>query len=490
MDERTLKHGMRSRHGITASLLLVGLCGLAGAAAAKPYPDLDAAVSGITRGLVEHGGLEGRKVLVSPHDFSEMITGRSLPLSVLLREKFVPALASRGVRVVLPGVDEDEVMVLQGQWSVERDSGSIHFLMKVTELAADGPQVVAAAKGDVPAESIDTSYLEPDLESRGRYVVRVLESGVRVPHRRTVYVRPVAVEGVAQPARLGAYLAGWLEQALAESRLFTPVDAGATLGGISVGEVRTRGIRPAAKASREAAASSQAQAVDLAQAPGTATPGADASTPGSLTRDLVAADSELIGEAFDFGAHIEVRLHVRGGEMRQVTAASVDLDKAFLPPAMLNEPARACRDPSLPENPSFDLELTTTKGEGLVTYHDGELIRLVVRPSRASWLHVFDIDSGCEVTLLYPLPGTPNESLAAGVPVVLPDEKLPYVLRVGEPYGKDTILAVAAAHRIDLPEELIAGGAGISALNAWLRALRAHNPDGYAEARAIVVTAP
>lgn len=490
MHRGTLDRGARLHHELAVRLLLAGLCVFAGAAPAKPYPDLDAAVSGITRGLVEHGGLEGRQVLVSPHDFSEMVTGRSLPLSVLLREKFVSTLATRGVNVVLPGVDEDEVMVLQGQWSIERDSGSIHLLMKVTELAGSGPEVVAAAKGDVPAASIDKSYLEPDLESWGRYVVRVLENGVRDHHRRTVYVRPVFIEGVAQPERLGVYLAGWLEQALAESRLFTPVDAGAALGGISVQEVKSRGIRPEAKTAPEAETSTALETADLTQADGVTAARAGASSSGSLTRDLVQADSELIGKAFDFGEHIEVRLHVRGKEKRQVTAAGVDLDKAFLPPGMLSEPVGGCYEPGLREHPGSGLELTTTRGEGLVTYYEGELIRFVVRADRVSWLHLFDIDSSCEVTLLYPLPGAPNESLAAGVPIVLPDEKLPYELKARAPYGKDTVLAVAAEERIYLPEELAIGGAGIPALRAWLRALHARNPSGYVETQVIVITAP
>ena len=490
MHRPTPEGGVRLRHELVVRLLLAGLCVFASAAQAKPHQDLDAAVSGIAKGLVEQGGLEGKMVLVSPHDFSEMITKRSLPLSVLLREKFVSALATRGVRVVLPGVDEDEVMVLHGLWSVERDSGSIHLEMKVTELAGSSPQVVVTAKGDMPIESIDTSYLEPDLESWGRYVVRELEGGVRDHDRRTVYVRPVSIEGVAQPWRLGAYLAGWIGQALAESRLFTAIDAGAALRGISVKEVKTRGIRPEAKTAPEAATSSESQTVDLTQADNATATSGEASSSGSLTGDLVQADNELVGEAFDFGERIEVRLRVWDRKQLQVTAASVYLDKAFLPPGMLSEPVHACYNSDLPQSPGFGLEITTTKGEGLVTYLDGELIRFVVRAGRASWLHLFNIDSSCKITLLYPQPGTPNESLAAGVPVVLPDEKLPYELKVRAPYGKDIVLAVAAGEPIDLPPALTAGGAGVPALRAWLRALHAHNPDGYAEMQVVVITAP
>jgi len=47
----------------------------------------DTAVSSLARHLVEQGGLQGRPVLISPHDFYDLNSKLSLPLAVLLRKR-------------------------------------------------------------------------------------------------------------------------------------------------------------------------------------------------------------------------------------------------------------------------------------------------------------------------------------------------------------------------------------------------------------------
>ena len=82
----------RSATALAAMLCAATLCGLAGTrpaiAQATYYADLDAAVAGLTRRLTEDARLEGRPVLVNAHDFFEEGTGRNLPLSKSLRERF------------------------------------------------------------------------------------------------------------------------------------------------------------------------------------------------------------------------------------------------------------------------------------------------------------------------------------------------------------------------------------------------------------------
>ena len=93
--------GMRRRAGFAVWMAAaVHLLAGAGPAAAQGtfYADLNAAVPGLASTLVENDRLGGKQVLVNVHDFFEERTGRNLPLSETLHQRFRTELSSRGCR--------------------------------------------------------------------------------------------------------------------------------------------------------------------------------------------------------------------------------------------------------------------------------------------------------------------------------------------------------------------------------------------------------
>ena len=211
---------------MSAVLMAVAFLWFAGAdrAAAQSYRDLNEAVSDITTDLVSGNRLRGSRVLVNAHDFFEEGTGRNLPLSATLRERFSAELSARGVQVfALPEGSEYEMVILQGIWrevstpSAEAATRTIHLTVKLRE----GPRVLPSEDGRV--EGVDARLLEPDLASWGRHAVKELERWAKGDHRRHIRVGEVVMDGVAEPERerLERYLVRrWLRPAFAQSRLF------------------------------------------------------------------------------------------------------------------------------------------------------------------------------------------------------------------------------------------------------------------------------
>ena len=231
--------GSRRGWGRVACVGLVVLTGTftsAAQAQIRDYPDLNDAVYGLALELVHEETLGGKKVLVSPRNFFERGTERSLRLSAHLAGKFASALRGRHVEVV-SGSEESGVMTLRGEWTIERGSQSLHLSVEVKKLEIEKRQdgsevserkVVASEDGRVPAVSIDGKHLEPDLESHALHAVRKLERGIeqRLSSRRTRYrmhMESFVIEDVAQPEKLRRRLIRYLRPAIADSRELTRV---------------------------------------------------------------------------------------------------------------------------------------------------------------------------------------------------------------------------------------------------------------------------
>ena len=199
----------------------------AGPAAAQGtfYADLNAAVPGLAGTLLENDRLAGKKVLVNVHDFFEERTGRNLPLSETLRQRFRTEL-SRGVEVfALPEGSEDEMVILQGVWrelpepSARPESRKIDLVVSLIERTGDGQRVLPAARGRIDA--VDEGLFTPDLDSWGRHLVRELERRDGGRGRRVLHVGDIHLDGVAEPKRFRRYLERrWLLPAFSQSRLF------------------------------------------------------------------------------------------------------------------------------------------------------------------------------------------------------------------------------------------------------------------------------
>ena len=213
---------------VAVLLLAAGLYAFAGRVAAQGtyYADLNAAVPGLANELVEDDRLTGKKVLVNVHDFFEERTGRSLPLSVTLRQRFRAELSVRGVEVfALPKGSEDEMIIVQGVWrelpepGIRPESRKIDLVVSLIELTESGHRVLLAAQSRIDA--VDDGLLTPDLDSWGRHLVRELERRAGGRGRGVFHVGEIHLDGVAEPERLRKYLVRrWLFPAFSQSRLF------------------------------------------------------------------------------------------------------------------------------------------------------------------------------------------------------------------------------------------------------------------------------
>ena len=264
----------RSRSGWTWKACLapaVLACAFAGAAQAQTYQSLDLALGKIIGELVDDGELRGRTVFVSPNHFTEMGTGRNLRLSELLANKSIPVLTLQGARVVSGSEDEDRVITLRGEWSIEPDSEHLYLFMEVKQLVGNNERVSHEGEGGlIPLALIDGRYLEPDIESHGRYVVRRLERNIAgAGGRYRLHVRPFTARGMAEPERFNRYLLGRWRPAFADSRRLRLVGS-------------------------------------------------------------TEFDGELHGDVYVVGGHIEVSLYIRDNE-EEVAAATVEMDKGLFP---------------------------------------------------------------------------------------------------------------------------------------------------------------
>ena len=105
--------------------------------------NLNDAVSSLCRTLADQVNLRREPVLISTNDFFDAHSGLSLPLAVQLRGKFITEMKKQGARVLLPGCDEDQYLILQGTWQKEGEFLTLDI--KIMKLVAAGPEAVAAA---------------------------------------------------------------------------------------------------------------------------------------------------------------------------------------------------------------------------------------------------------------------------------------------------------------------------------------------------------
>jgi hypothetical protein len=443
-------------------------------------PNLDEAVVRLTETLIEQGKLKGQPVLINSHDLYDAKTGLSLPLATQLRGKLITEMKKQGVRALLPGADEEKFMILQGTW--QREGEDLAIDLKVMKLGAYGPEAVASASEKVPLKKIDADALTPDRESWARYLVRKLEQNTSVRDSLKLHLRDFKVKSKKCSPDLGPYLTGWLRPALAEGRMFVPLDQQRALRGLSAKTLRTRGTR--------------AIRPDL--------PGPD--TGASLTADLLKADGEIKGVAWLHEKKVEVQVKVTGRQGQQITAASADIPLRLFPGDLLKpEPSGpGTKPPALKTGTEsiskggLSVELTTTRGEGRPLYRKGEHIRFLIRLNRSAWVYLFDLDPKGNATLLYPV--DKNGRLARegqcgslpppGTPLILPEDGCSYDLVVTEPYGRDRVWAVAAESPLEFPADLKGDWAKTDLLMNRLRNQGLSERGAYAEAEVELVTGP
>ena len=442
--------------------------------------NLDEAVQRLAEQLVQQGQLKNRPVLISAKDLYESQSRLSLPLAIQLRGKLITEMKQRGCRVLLPGADAEDALILQGTW--QKHDESLLIDLKVMKLGSSGPEAVASASQSVPLKMIDRESLTPDLESWARYLVRKLETHAINPARRTLHMSDFQVKGKRCNHALGAYLAGWIRPALAESRKFLPLDQQKALRDLSVNSLRSRGARAFRPVSVKPSETT------------------------SLTADLLKADGELKGSAWLHKKKVEVRIRINDRQGKQFTAASADVPTPLFPQYLLEAPAangpqqtaHSTTSAGAISKDGLQIELTTTRGEARPFYRNGEHIKFVIRLNRAAFLYLFDLDPKGNAILLYPVGA--NGQLARGgqcgvmpqpgVPIILPEDGCSYDLVVTEPYGTDRIWVVASESQLELPGNPEGDRPKANELMRRLRARGLSSHGGYAEAQVEVVTGP
>lgn len=435
---------------------------------------LDAAVQQLVQDLVKSGNLKGGYVLINPEDIYDGETRLSLPLAGILRNRLVTGMQKVGVRVLLPGADEDASMVLQGTWGRQGDELAID--VKVMRLAAHGPEVVAAASAKVSLDRIDRHWLIPDKKAWARYFVRQLKGNMGLHSGMAVYVAPFHVRGQPCSGQLGLYLSDWLRPAMAESGVFRPLDQRRELKNVAVETLRRRGTRdPHAKAAK-----------------------ADEQ---SLTAKVLNADAELKGDVYVLGDTVEILAKLIDRKGEQISAGSVEVEKTVFPPDLFapsfspDSPVTVSRLVSVClAKDGLELDLTSTRGQDRPYYRNGEVIRFVMGLNKPAWVYVFDFNPAGEVTLLYPVDDCGRLAKNAGFvrhvdePLILPEDGYSYELIADAPFGSDTVWAVASEMPLEFPADMNGDWGRAENLVTRLRKQGSVLQKGYAEARLELVT--
>lgn len=437
---------------------------------------LDQALAILTETLVKQGKLKNLPVLITRHDLYDAKTGLNLPLSTEMRGILISEMKKQGVRVLLEGADGERFMLLQGTWQEQDKELAIH--VKIMKLESHGPEVVASGSVRVPLKSIDRKNLTPDRASWARYLVRQLEKKASGFDRRSLHIRNFNVKSNRCSPELGPYLDGWIRPALAESRMFTPIDQQGALRSVDVPTLRTRGtrtIRPNLPKDREE---------------------------GSLTADLLQADAEMKCFVWLHHKKVEVQAKITGRNGLQITAASAEIPLGLFPQELLIPPEAKEPQPNAQgcciAKDGLIVELATSRGEGRPFYHKDERIRFLVRLNRPAWVYLFNFNPDGEATLLYPVDDTGRLARLsrcgslpkAGTPLILPEDGCSVNLVVDKPYGTDRVLALASESPLEIPEYLYGEWKQANFVLKALREQGLSGNGGYAEAEVEVVTGP
>ncbi len=99
-----------------------------------------------------------------------------------------------------------------------------------------------------------------------------------------------------------------------------------------------------------------------------------------------------------------------------------------------------------PKNPNIKISVSSSKQ----TYQENESVSFSISTSEDCYVYLILLQSDGETILLFPNSFTPNHFVKANTILQIPDGKSGYILAAGEPYGKDTIKAIASRSKLNL----------------------------------------
>ncbi len=410
--------------------------------------------------LSEQRQTVGTNVLFSASDCYSKDNELSLPLAPHLRDLMVSALEQNGFRVIKPGVAVENAWVLSCRWKRKGDQLAFTFIATPWTGAKRGEISVLSVM--IPASEIEPQLLQPDMASYARTLIRRLAKNERPLKPWRVYVRPIEVSGIVSGKACNVYFNQWMRQAVQESNVLIPVDAPTELAKLSPQTLRLRGIQPRPKL--------------------------------SLTSDLLAVERQIKGSVSADKQAVEIEAVLTSKtNTGQPVSASVQIPFAKLPRDIASAMfSKRPKDQAIAQAPTslkgLNVELATSRGEGIAIYRDGAKIQFLVRVNRPAYVYLFDLNSKGEAVQLYPALGVKTQKLSPDKLLVLPDDGMPYELVVSPPYGKDLVWAVASETALDLPEKMEGDWIKAEGLQKRLWALSGATPQGFAEAQLVVHT--
>jgi hypothetical protein len=423
---------------------------------------LDQFIDGAIGELIDD--LQGKSVIVSGNYFYNKATNSSPPFALLLKEKTITALNRSGVPVVFKNADVDEnTLLLIGQWYEEEETVflSIKFVtLSNAEEYNYEPEIKLKKQGMSP------QLFKMDFPSFARDLVRKLDVNnkniLNFSEVNTVYIRPFSMRENQSNGKTSQYFGDWIRPSLSESRqLLSPVDSHKLMTQLNNNEIRERGIRPAHKRA------------DLEN---------------SLTGDLLGVSNELTGKVFLSKDSAKVSVYLNHKNGNQKTTANIEIPKKYLPPRDFT-PAYTPTSMGLSNN-GLQLDITTTRGEGSVIYHNKEKIQFVVRLNNKAYFYIFNTDSSGDTILLYPMNNKDNQLQTPNQPFILPDDGMPYDLEVSFPFGQDLVWAVASEIKLDIPDAVNGNYKDKTVLQDQLRIQGLNSGLGYAEKVLRITTSP
>ena len=199
---------------------------------------------------------------------------------------------------------------------------------------------------------------------------------------------------------------------------------------------------------------------------------------------------------------VQIMVQIRERRGPDLSSVFVEIPFELIPESVLNPP----KPPTVTIPDEYDIpggglsanglitDLTTTRGEGRPFYHKGESIQFAVRLNRKAYLYLFGLGPMGKATLLHPV--EPNGQLikgahpvvAKGEPLILPDDGAQYNLVAAEPFGTETVWAVASGKPLRMPDKLTGEWADSKKLIKLIRKQGLSGKNGYAEAQVELVT--
>ena len=454
------------------SAISIILLTLAGPASAATDPTT-AVIQSLTAKVVNKANLKGQSVIASPNDMYDAGIGKNLPFSEFLRDKVSTALKMHGVGIRSAASTEDRQWSIHLQWKIKGDDLYLTYIARLRNRLGPGKAISRSQK--IPFAAIPAALFQSDLRSHARTLVRTLESKAGYETFSKVHLRPINAPRDTKDRELAKYFEKLIFPVLKESSLFHTIDP-AQLYSMALPVLRTRGIRRVRKKPA-------------------ATPNAGNSGAGdmSLAADMLDADSEISTDIKIVAGSVNVGAQLNDRTGKEISLASVDFPTELLPADLIAKVLAPNNKMKLSRHAGYShkdlkVEVATTRGEGLAVYRKGQVIRFFVRLNKSAHVYLIDFDSAGRATLLYPESPAKDKVVAAGMPLVLPEDGLDYELRVDTPFGKDTVFVAASETPLKVAQTLLAGWGPPAKVRSMLRKLGEGTNKGYAEAEVDVET--